>query len=93
MAQTGENTAQTSDIVIMMNNQPIIVITTPNEPNALPFAFTVAGKKERRGGGRAAEHEGGQQRAGQQGAQADPSMQQEAWHPEPEDRGPDEPDR
>ena len=46
LAQTGEKTAQTSDIVIMMKNQPIVVSTTPNEPNAFPFAFTVAGKKK-----------------------------------------------
>ena len=45
-AHTGEKTAQTSDSVIMMKNQPIIVMTTPNEPNAFPFAFTVAGKKK-----------------------------------------------
>src|SRR5947208_5464333 len=40
LIQTGEKTAQTSDIVITTNAYPTVVSTTPDEPNVLPFWFS-----------------------------------------------------
>ena len=92
LAQTGEKTAQTSDIVIMMKNQPIVVSTTPNEPNAFPFAFTVAGKKKGVAALAPPRTIVASSAPGRRARSPIAAVKQEARHPEPEDRRPQKPD-
>ena len=68
------------------------VITTPNAPNVLPFAFSGAARKSGDVAAVPPRSEGREQRAGQQGAEPDLPVEKKARHPEPEDRRADEPD-
>ena len=84
-AQTGAKTAQTMEMVTMISTYAKTPITTPNEPNAFPFWFSVGPIQSGEVAIVPADDERREERPGQEGAKRDLAMEQEARGPEPED--------